>query len=353
MIDPVRQTIVADRLGPSLASNQGSWGEFPPFIPSRWIRGGDAQTVLARYWGEPRSLLPSKAHEVIVADGDRLLVLESEPSDATAATPTALLVHGLAGSADAPYVVRMATRLLSLGVRVLRLNLRGSGDGFGLAKHIYHAGRSDDLRAVIDWFRTRNADAPVAAIGFSLGANLVLKLAIEAASEPVAGLDVVLAANPPLDLAACARRLSEPRNRLYDWNFVRWLRAMAVQLHHRFPELGPLDLRGVKTVYEFDDIYTAPRNGFGTAANYYARNSLHKSVCRIEVPGLIVHAKDDPFIPPEPFDGLELPARVTLELSPHGGHLGYLSHRPWGGDRRWLEARLQHWLRLHWQGRLA
>jgi predicted alpha/beta-fold hydrolase len=232
-------------------------------------------------------------------------------------------------------------RLLKLGVRVLRVNLRGAGDGFGLAKGIYHAGRSDDLRAVVKWFEKRNPGAPVAAIGFSLGANLVLKLSIEAAKQPLASLDAVIAANPPLDLAACAHRLSEPRNRLYDWNFVRWLRFMAKRLHERFPELGPLDLKGARTVYEFDDVYTAPRNRFGSAAHYYAECSVHNRVREIAIPGLIVHAKDDPFIPAKPFENLALADSVGLELLAHGGHLGYLSHRPW------------HWLRAHWHDRLA
>ena len=84
----------------------------------------------------------------------------------------------------------------------------------------------------------------------------------------------MLAANPPIDLAACARRMSAPENRLYDWNFVRWLRAMVDRLHRRFPELGPPELEGVRTLYEFDDRYTARRNGFASADDYYERCSL-------------------------------------------------------------------------------
>lgn len=237
-------------------------------------------------------------------------------------------------------MVRLGLRLVRLGIRVVRVNLRNSGLGFGLARGIYHAGRSDDLREVLAWLKDRDGMAPTALIGFSLGANLVLKLASEAAGDPtgVEGLDCVLAANPPIDLTACSHQMSRPENRLYDWNFVKWLRGMIQQLHHRFPEMGPPHLEGVRTVYEFDDRYTARRNGFASAAEYYERCSLMTALGRIAVPGLIVHAMDDPFIPPEPFEQVALPPNVMLELVHHGGHLGYLSRRSWQGDRRWLDA---------------
>ena len=122
----------------------------------------------------------------------------------------------------------------------------------------------------------------------------------------------------------CAQML-RPENRLYDWNFVRWLRAMVQRLHQRFPELGPPALEGVKTLYDFDDRYTAPRNGFASADDYYKRCSLVSLLSRIQIPGLIVHAMDDPFITYEPFLRADGPPCLALELVPHGGHLGYLS----------------------------
>ena len=119
-------------------------------------------------------------------------------------------------------------------------------------------------------------------------------------------------------------------------------------LHDRFPELGPVSLEGVKSVYDFDDRYTAPRNGFGTADEYYRQCSLMTSLARIPVPGLIVHALDDPFVTAEPLIHADRPGHLAIELVQHGGHLGYLSRWPWQGDRRWLDARLAAWLRSHW-----
>jgi predicted alpha/beta-fold hydrolase len=194
----------------------------------------------------------------------------------------------------------------------------------------------------------RAPGSPVALVGFSLGANLVLKLAAEAAAQPLEGLDCVLAANPPVDLAACCNHMQRPENRIYDRNFVRHLRREVARLHDRFPELGPVGLPDRLTLFEFDDLYTAPRNGFKGAEEYYARCSAGPLIPGIAVDGLVVHAEDDPFIPAEGVCRATFPPGLALELIPSGGHLGYVSSRRWGGDRRWLEGRLTAWLTERW-----
>jgi len=322
----------------------------PAFEPHPWLRGAHRQTVVGRYWGGQRQRLAATAHEIELPDGDRLVALESVPAGRQGPRPTAVLVHGLAGCAEASYVVRLGRRLLQHDMRVVRINLRGAGSGFGLARGIYHAGRSDDLREVVKWVQTRThgEEMPIALVGFSLGANLVLKLAAETGELPLSGLDCVLAANPPIDLVDCAQQMLRSENRFYTWNFVRWLRVMVGRLHQRFPELGPPRLRGVKTLYDFDDRYTAPRNGFRSADDYYERCSLMTSLGRIRVAGLIVHAMDDPFVTHEPFLRALRPPNLSLELLPNGGHLGYLSRNPWLGDHRWLDSRLATWLTARW-----
>jgi uncharacterized protein len=320
----------------------------PPFEPHPWARGRHAQTILGRFWGWPRPRLAAVAVEIVLPDGDRLVVLDSIPEGWRAPQPAAVIVHGLAGDAEAPYVVRLGWRLHRNGVRVVRVNLRGAGAGFGLARGIYHAGRSDDLRVVMNWLAAQVNDSPIALVGYSLGASLVLKLASESAAEPVPNFDCVIAANPPLDLAVCARQIQRAENRIYDLNFVRWLRTMVMRLHKRFPDLGPANLAGIKTLYDFDDRYTAPRNNFINAATYYAKCSVNAALARIPQPGLIVHAQDDPFIPLDTFVGAERPPHLALELIGGGGHLGYLSRDRWLGDHHWLEARLCAWMLSRW-----
>jgi predicted alpha/beta-fold hydrolase len=322
--------------------------QVPPFEPHPWLRGGHRQTIVGRYLPGPRVRLDSRFWEIELGDGDRLSVRDSVPAGWSAGGPAALLLHGLGGSAGAPYVVRVAGKLVKLGIRVIRMNLRGAGEGFGLARGFYHSGRTEDVRAVVEWFGQHAPGSPVALVGFSLGGNLALKLAAEAADRPLAGLDAVLAANPPIDLAACCRRIRQRGNWIYDRNFVRQLRGEVRRLHARFPDLGPLDLGGTRTLFDFDDRYTAPRNGFEGAEDYYARCSAGPLIPRIRVPGLVVHALDDPFIPAEAFRRFRFPASLALELIESGGHLGYIGRSRRMGDHRWLDARLSAWLAEHW-----
>jgi uncharacterized protein len=316
------------------------------------VKGPHAQTIVGRYVGGECLPLSATPHRVALPDGDHLLVLESIPRGWEMPMPAAILVHGLAGCAEANYVVRLSRLLLRLGIRVVRVNLRGAGDGFGLARGIYHAGRSDDLREVVQWLHARIDGSPIALIGFSLGANIVLKAGIEAAEAPLEGLDCLLAANAPIDLVHCARQMQLAENRVYNWNFVRWLRTMVDRLHRRFPELGDPRLEGVRTLYDFDDRYTAPRAGFASADDYYTRCSVVSALRLIQLPGLIVHALDDPFIGAKPFLHLQGPPAFAVELLAHGGHLGFLSRRPWMGSRRWLDSRLATWLASHWADEL-
>jgi predicted alpha/beta-fold hydrolase len=327
---------------------QSVQSSFPAFEPHPWFRGKHGQTILGRYWGSLVLPIPATRAEIALPDSDRLVVLDSAPRVWKAPRAAVVIVHGLAGNSEAPYVIRLARRLLQSGIRVIRVNLRGAGAGFGLARGIYHAGRSDDLRHVMTWAGSKLESSPIGLVGFSLGANLALKLAAESSTEPIPNLDCVVAANPPLNLAACAREIERPENRVYNWNFVRSLLAMIKRLHNRFPDLGPVDLTGVKTLYDFDDRYTAPRNNFGTAANYYAKCSLDGALLQIPQPGLIVHAQDDPFIPLDSFVKAERPPQLALELVSSGGHLGYVSRNRWRGDRHWLEARLCAWLLSRW-----
>jgi predicted alpha/beta-fold hydrolase len=320
----------------------------PAFEPHPWLRSPHWQTIVARYWSWPRRRLDSTYAEVDLGEGDRTSVLDSVPPGWSQTDPSAVLIHGLGGCARSPYVLRVGRKLAELGVRVVRMNLRNAGSAFGLSRSFYHSGKTEDVRAVVDWLAARAPESPIGLVGFSLGGNLALKLAAEASDRPVAGLDCVVAANPPLDLNACCRSIQRRDNAIYDRNFLRNLRAEVNRLHAAFPELAPVDLSAARSLLHFDELYTAPRNGFRDADDYYERSSAGPLLHRIEIPGLVIHAADDPFIPGDVFRTFRFPPRLALELIPHGGHLGYLSRKPWRGDRRWLDARVSAWLASHW-----
>lgn len=321
---------------------------FPAFQPHPLVRNGHLQTLAGRYFLGSPAPLESTRHEIDLPDGDRLVAFDTTPDGWAEGDPVVFFVHGLGGSCESPYVVRVAGRMLGLGYRVFRLNLRGAGSGFGLARGIYHAGRTGDVRVGVDWLSPRVPGSPIALLGFSLGGNLVLKLAAEGAEHPLPGVDCVLAVNPPIDLENCCNHMRQPGFRVYDRHFVRMLTGEIDRLHAHFPDLGPLDWTSVRSLFDFDEVYTAPRNGFTGALDYYRRSSAAPLIRQIQLPGLVIHAEDDPFIPAEPFRQVEFPERLTLELAPRGGHLGYLSRDRHGVDRRWLDARLCHWLERHW-----
>lgn len=313
------------------------------FRPLPLLGNPHVQTILGAFLPGPACAPPQRRHVVTLPDGDALLLHENTPAAWQPGGPTALLLHGLTGCHLSPHIRRMAGRLLRRSVRTFRIDLRGAGSGMHLARGTYHAGRSDDVRAALHYLRILSPGSPLLLIGVSLGGNLALKLAGEAASDPVPGLCRVAVMNPPIDLARCAELISAPRNRVYERRFVRDLVRAVTERQRLFPEEPPLTFPPGLTLVGFDDLYTAPRNGFADARDYYRRASSMPLIPDIRVPALIVTARDDPFIAVEPFEELRVPEHVRVEILPCGGHVGYVGWDGAGGVR-WAERRLVEWI---------
>jgi predicted alpha/beta-fold hydrolase len=310
---------------------------------------GHLQTILSRYLFGPPARLAARDHVVTLPGGDRLVVHDSRPERWRAGRPMVLLVHGLGGHAGDIDLVVLGRRMVDLGVRVVRMNLRGAGPGFGLASRLYSGASVDEVRAVADWMTSDSAGSPLGLVGFSLGGNLVLNLAAEAVDRPVEGLDCVLAAGAPIDLAECGRWMGQPSRRFYDRQLLYSVVAEVRRLQARFPEPGRSELASISSMLEFDRLYTAPRNGFATVEDYYRRCSPIESIDGIEVPGLVIHAEDDPFVPIAPLRRAILPHQLDLEIQRLGGHLGFISRQTWAGDYRWLITRMAAWLAERWE----
>ncbi|HTU92725.1 MAG TPA: alpha/beta fold hydrolase, partial [Gemmataceae bacterium] len=188
--------------------------------------------------------------------------------------------------------------------------------------------------------------SPLLLIGLSLGGALSLRLAGEAANQPVPGLTRVAAISPPIDLPRCSALLSLPKNRIYEDNFIRDLLFDARQRQRLFPDLPPLSFpRRRLTMQLFDDLYTAPRSGFVDAKHYYRTASCAPLIPHIQLPALLLTARDDPFIAVEPFEELKAPSNVLVRIVQHGGHIGFLGWDGFGGIR-WAERRIVEWI-LH------
>ena len=313
------------------------------FRPFPLLSHPHLQTFLGHLLPGPTVSLPTREVVLRLPDGDCLVLHDNTSPGWRPGGRMALILHGLTGSHNSPGVERIAARLLAHGLRTVRLDQRGAGKGLPLARHCYHAGRSDDVRAALEEMHRWSPDSPITLVGVSLGGNLVLKAAGETAEHPVPYLDRVAAMNPPIDVGRCAALMARPPNRMYDQYFVNLLVKDAWQRQRYFPDLPPLGFPRRMTTRLFDDLYTAPRNGFADALDYYRRSSSLPLIGRITVPTLILTARDDPFIAVEPFEEIKTPDNVQVCILPHGGHIGFVGWDGSGGVR-WAESRVVDWV---------
>ncbi len=313
------------------------------FHPLPLLSNPHLQTIIGAFWSGPAFDHPTREQVLWLPDGDGILLYDSVPAGWQSGGKMALLVHGLTGSHSSFPVVRTGRALLEHGVRVVRIDQRSADRGIPFARRAYHAGRSDDLRAVVEEMHRWSPQSAITVAGFSLGGNLVLKLAGEAAANPLPGLERVVALAPPIDLPRCSVLLSLPRNRPYANHFLNHLLDETRRRHRCFPDLPPLRFPRRMTIRIFDDLYTAPMSGFADALDYYARASALPLVPKIKVPTLIISARDDPFIAWEPIEALPRTEYVTAQVVSHGGHLGFLGRDGKGGVR-WADRRIVDWM---------
>jgi predicted alpha/beta-fold hydrolase len=310
------------------------------FRPLPLLGNPHLQTVLATLL-RPRSFgFPSREVHVALPDGDQIALQDSVAMKWRQGDRIALLVHGLGGSCRSGYMQRVGSVLLTLGWRVVRMDLRGSGCGMAIARRCYHGGLSCDVRAAVEEIRYWSPKSPIALVGFSLGGNIVLKLAGEVID--LAGVDRIAALAPPVDLEKCVALLGTGRNQWYEAYFVRTLMRLAHERTRYFPNPLPVFPPQI-TMRVFDDLYTAPRWGFEDALDYYRQASCLPVLRRIQVPALIITARDDPFVSSQPLEELAAPAGMKIIVVDHGGHLGFLGWNP-RGTVHWAEDRLVDWL---------
>jgi predicted alpha/beta-fold hydrolase len=326
---------------------QGPPAWLTAFEPRRGLSNGHLQTIVGNYFPRPAFLLPFQSETVVVdpADGSRVLChchWQAEPE--RGARLTLVLVHGLEGSSDSGYILGIAARAWADGCNVIRMNMRNCGGTEELTPTLYHSGLSGDLGAVVRHFAQRYGLQRVALVGYSMGGNLVLKLAGEWGSLPP--LCAVAAVCPSIDLAAGSDALHEPLNRAYERHFLRGLMR---RFHHKaklFPNIYETRSIGpVRSLRQFDDTIVAHYWGFRDANDYYDRAAAARVVDRIGVPTLVLVAQDDPFIRFEPETRAKLHAnpQVTFVETRHGGHCAYLS-RDSGNEIHWAEASVMRYL---------
>jgi predicted alpha/beta-fold hydrolase len=318
----------------------------PLFRSRRGFSGGHRQTLASFFLARRIALPPAEARLVEVEPGVKVLAHCHWQADRQN-TLTAILVHGLEGSSESQYMLGIAAKGLALGMNVVRLNQRNCGGTESLAPTLYHSGRSSDIAAVAQNLIDQDAISGLALVGFSMGGNLVLKLAGEWGSTGPRQFRAVATVCPAVDLAASADALHLRSNRLYEEYFMWKLKGRLRDKARLFP--GAFDtsrLRGIRTLREFDDKITAYYCGFAGANDYYDRAAAAHVVDRIAVPAFILHAANDPFIRILPHTRQKIlnNPHITFLETEDGGHCSYLSEAE-GDDGHWAETQVVEFLR--------
>jgi predicted alpha/beta-fold hydrolase len=323
--------------------------------PAWWVPGAHLQTVWARI-ARSRQLVTFE-REVLATPDDDDLVLDHVVGPP--ASPRVLILHGLEGSAYSLHTQGLALLVARAGWRATVLNFRSCArDARDIDQRLrnrrprlYHSGETGDLDFVVQTLAAREPATPIYALGFSLGGAVLLKWLGEAGRA--SAIRAAATISVPYDLAASSRFLERPIGRIYYGHFVSRLKSKALDLLARFPRetahIDPDDVRRARTFQEFDEYLTAPLHGFAGADDYYRRSSCLSFMARVAVPTLCLSSEDDPLIPGESAHRARDASapEVRFDITPWGGHTGFVSGRwPWRPSY-WAEESAVGWLRDH------
>ncbi len=316
-----------------------------PFVPHRIFKQGDAQTIAVHLWPgrvSARENTRDEARLFQVEPGSQVLAYCRWQANRHEHA-TLVMWHGMEGSTASAYMLTTAGKAFRAGFNVVRVNFRTCGGTEHLSPTLYHGGLTGDLRVVIDELIARDGLARIFIAGFSLGGNMVLKLAGEYGDYPPPEVKAVCTVSPSINMRASCDLLMRGRNWIYQQDFLRRLRWRIRVKEKLFPDLyDATGLRRLRSIEQFDNRYIAPMFGFEDAGDYYAKASSLPVIRRIRIPTLMIHSQDDPFIPFRPLRDPSIAANpyVLLIAPAHGGHVAFMSAKSGSEDRFWAENRL-------------
>lgn len=312
------------------------------FRPAWWLPGPHLQTLYPTLLR--RRVCPALRRERLeLADGDFIDLDWSGDSD----RPVVLVLHGLEGSRQSHYAGGILQALTNCGYRAVLMYFRGCSGEPNRLPRSYHSGETGDLATVVQHIRGSHPSTPLAVIGYSLGGNVLLKWLGETGKSN--GLATAIAVSVPFDLDQAARKLDSGLSRIYQRHLLTKLRrSVTAKAGSLAIPLPPEKLAALKTFRQFDDAITAPLHGFDGVDDYYSRSSSKSFLSDIATPTLIIHSRDDPFLPDSAIPGRNLlgPA-TTLELTTAGGHVGFIAGNSPFRPRYWLEERICRHLDEH------
>lgn len=307
-------------------------------------------TLIPRWW--PRRSFPSgmlTQDRIFQTTPETGLLTKCHWQSSPSTHPTVLIVHGLEGCTESHYMRGIAQKAWERGWNSIRINQRNCGGSEHLTPTLYHNGLSQDYLSIIREITERDGCRKVWLVGYSMGGNLILKLAGELGSSfPL--LHGVVAVCPNIQPAACVLALQHPTNWIYHRYFLKSLKAKLRKKSQLSPGQWDVShLHRIRTMWEFDDVYTAPAGGYRDAAEYYEKSAARNGLSAISVPTLIITAQDDPFIPYDIFTEPSLHSNPWIQfIAPtQGGHCGFFQQPHRHEDPFWAENRIIDFIRIH------
>lgn len=339
-----------------------------PFKPYRWLTNRHLQTLWPSQFRQISSL-PFQRHALTTPDHDVVYLdcvgkspftnhSENRLTRNKTSTPLVLMLHGLTGSSESKYIIGLQHALAGLGWRSITLNFRGCIEHPNYKAHSYHSGHTEDLQTVYQRIREAEPNTPLAALGFSLGGNVLLKWLGEKEAPP--SLFAAAAVSVPFQLDICADTLEHGFSKLYRAHLIGELKSAFALKKAYLLEQGHLDeyqrierlpdTSNMTSFWEFDHHITAALNNFDSVHHYYRVSSSRQYLKHIKVPTLIIQSTDDPFICPSAIPtNQDLSTYTTLELSKHGGHVGFIGGTHSKMSSYWLDQRLAEFFSKLWQ----
>lgn len=284
------------------------------FQPMKGFASPHIQTVFPLLISNGGEAPPSAPYFIPLDDGDTLYGMLSTPPFWTSSEKTVVLIHGLGGGHTSNYMIRISRKLYQKGYRTMRINLRGIGPDAAIAHRPYHGGSSHDLLQVVQALKKQTPHSPIVLIGFSLGGNIILKLAGELEERADSLIEKTISICAPIDLAQTTLSLSKGINRLYHNYYIQGLKRLGQRWIGNLP---------IRSIIDFDDAVTAPLWGFRNAFDYYQQSSSCHSLPKIRHPCHLIFAADDPFVDYRAALKHPLYPAVKIWLSRHGGHMGF------------------------------
>ena len=281
--------------------------------------------------------------EVTLPDGDFVDLAWNRIPQPDQTKPIVVIFHGLEGSIGSPYAKGLLQAVDRRGWNGVLMHFRNCSDRQNRAARTYHSGETTDARFLLQWLQQNYPQAPLSAVGYSLGGNMLLKLLGEMQEQ--VPLRAAVAVSVPMLLQHCADQMRCGFSRFYQYILLRKMKQKLLSKYqqHDYQQLIGLareDIQRIRDFWQFDNAFTAPINGFTDAKEYYAKSSCRQFLASIRIPTLIIHSIDDPFMTPEVIPQQhELAASVSVELSEHGGHVGFVSGHLWKPEF-WLEKRI-------------